>query len=593
MIELRDYQEELLKKIDGYLSKKKGNPCAVAPTGSGKGFIIGAFIERKLQKEPDAGILMVTHSKELIIQDKEKLLSLWPDAPIGIYSASIGKKIIDKPVTMAGIQSIIRVPEIPAYSYILVDEAHMINNEDIGSYRKLFRLVREKNPAMRVIGFTATPFRLGQGLITEGNAIFDDLLQSVTTLDLQKKGYLAWLSTKQTEKEYDTEGITIRGGEFVEKELQERVMSFDGNAAVCDEIVRSAERFGKKHILVFCTGIEHASAIRDMLNERGLRTECITGEMDKAEREELIAGFKSGEIRALTNINVLSIGFDFADIDMLAMLRPTCSMALWQQQCGRGLRVKSDGSKCLVLDFAGNTKRLGPINMIKASMVKKKGKGRKRKDDGKPLVKTCPVCNEIYPIQMRKCPSCGYTKTPAELFYELSGIDVNGRDDAGYIFIGSWYWHATEEKKSGRPMLMCFYRPYFDRDEEISVLYCVNSPYQKLKDKARAELRKAILSAELHSGRPAPIDDPGDTKALAHRLNQLPAPFAVIWSKEPSATGSGFYHIDRFVYPDDSVIFSNLKQTRTELEAIEKKKQPYRRNRDWIAKSSYSGSMLH
>ena len=557
----------MLKKVDDYLKKKKGNPCCVLPTGSGKTFVIASFIQRKLLANQNYKLLMVTHQKELIEQNDDKLLMIWPEAPIGIYSASVGEKDLSQPITMAGIQSLIRANDIPGYDYVIVDECHMINNEDTGSYRKLFHIIEEKNPAMRVIGLTATPYRLGQGMITDEPAIFSDLIQTISTLQLQERGYLAWLSTKQTEKEYDTTGIAVRGGEFVEKELQERVVNFKDNEAVCDEIVRNAVNFNKKHILIFCTGIKHSMMISEMLCQRGMKAEYITGEMDKPHREDLINRFVSGEIQVMCHTNVLSTGFDYSEIDMIVWLRPTMSTALFVQGNGRGLRKKKDGGKCLVLDFAGNTKRLGPINSIVPPKKKRGKKGKKDMPKGAPT-RTCPVCHEIFAVASSKCPSCGWKPPLKEIVYELSGIDINGTDKAGFMFCSSWYWYDTTERKSGQPMLILYVKPYFQKDSEIRVLQCINSEYPKIQKKARKSLMEAVKAVS-----PTSILIPQnawrDTKLIAHRLSFSPAPFAVIWEKETNQSGSEFYRIYRFIYPDSSPEFLNLRAIREELEKTE------------------------
>jgi DNA repair protein RadD len=117
----------------------------------------------------------------------------------------------------------------------------------------------------------------------------------------------------------------------------------------------------RKAWLVFCTGVKHAEHVAEVLRQHGVATECVLGETPKKERERIIADFKAGRIRALTNANVLTTGFDYPDIDLIAMLRPTMSASLYVQMAGRGMRVKSHTDHCLVLDFAGVVEAHGPI----------------------------------------------------------------------------------------------------------------------------------------------------------------------------------------------------------------------------------------
>ena len=551
-IKLRDYQEELLKKLDDYLATKTGNPCAVLATGAGKGFCIAAFLQRKLESNPELKLLMVTHQKELIEQNTEKLLEIWPDAPVGIYSASVGEKELTKPITMAGIQSLIRAKDIIGYDYVIVDEAHRINNEKVGSYRKLFDKILEKNPKMRVVGFTATPYRLGQGMITDSPAIFSGMVRSISTAQLQEQGYLAYLTTKQTEIVYNTKGIPVRGGEYALKELQERVTSFNGNGSVCDEIVASAKKFKKKHILIFCVGVSHAEKIAQMLDRRGLITEIVTGDMDKSKREKILSDFKSGRLQAIASVNVVTTGFDYPEVDMIAMLRPTKSTSLHVQMLGRGLRKKKNGGTCLVLDFVGNTAEHGPINAIYPP------KKHKKKGSRGPITqetKICPKCKEIVLQRISTCPSCGYKWPAKEIVYSLTGIDVNGDMNKGCLFPAKWFWYPTKEKKSGKPMLMCFFDPP-GKKQGYCELFCINSGSEIIRNDARNRLDSILSRFDLDDIEER--DEKWIREKAAH-LNKRKAPDCVIWKRETGFNNARIYTTTQMYWVNDS---------RAEVEAL-------------------------
>jgi DNA repair protein RadD len=171
---LRAYQQRAIDQLYDWMKNNEGNPCLVLPTGSGKSHIIAAICKDALQNWPETRILMLTHVKELIEQNAEKLRSLWPGAPMGIYSASIGKRELGEPITFAGIQSVRnKARMIGGVDLIIIDESHFIGHKDEGGYRKLIAELTEINPHLRVIGLTATPYRLGHGLITDKPAIFD------------------------------------------------------------------------------------------------------------------------------------------------------------------------------------------------------------------------------------------------------------------------------------------------------------------------------------------------------------------------------------------------------------------------------------
>ena len=400
MVTLRDYQQRAIDDLYRWFQKgNEGNPCLVLPTGSGKSHIIAEFCKDVIQNWPDQRVLILTHVKELIEQDVEKILMAWPTAPLGIYSASIGSKRLGEPITVAGIQSIRKhAAKVGHIDIVIVDEAHLISHKDEGGYRTFLKDLQTINPALRVIGLTATPYRLGHGLITEGDALFNDLIDPTSIEELVSKGYLAPLRSKGTDLRLSTEGVHKRGGEFIESELQAAVNTRSQNERIVREVIaRGADR---KSWLFFCTGVDHALTMRMVLEEHGINAACVLGETPKIEREKILERFKAGELRAITNANVLTTGFDYPDIDLIAMCRPTMSPGLYVQMAGRGMRPKSHCKDCLVLDFAGVIQTHGPI--VNVNPPSKKGTG-----NGEAPVKLCEQCQELYPGD-RICPECGW-----------------------------------------------------------------------------------------------------------------------------------------------------------------------------------------
>ena len=208
----------------------------------------------------------------------------------------------------------------------IIDECHLVSHKNEGGYRTLLAELLLINPAMRVIGLTATPFRLGHGLITDKPALFDALIEPVSIEELIFKGHLATLRSKVTRAKLDTSGVHKRGGEFIESELQAAVDNDDLNSAVVREVI--AQAGGRKAWLFFCAGVDHARHVAEVLNDYGVVADCVTGETPKKERARMLADFKAGKIRALTNANVLTTGFDYPDIDLIAMMRPTMKYML-------------------------------------------------------------------------------------------------------------------------------------------------------------------------------------------------------------------------------------------------------------------------
>ena len=332
---LRDYQQRAIDQLYQWMRDGgEGNPCLVLPTGAGKSHIVAELCKDAVQNWPDTRILMLTHVKELILQNAEKMREHWPNAPLGIYSASIGRKELDEPITFAGIQSISKKSaQIGHVDLIIIDECHLVSHKDEGGYRSLIAELTAINPALRVIGLTATPYRLGHGLITDAPAIFSALIEPVSIEELIYKGFLATLRSKPTKAKLSTDGVHKRGGEFIESELQAAMNTDDNNYAVVREIISRAD--DRKAWLFFCAGVAHAEAVRDVLKEHGVTAECVTGATSKTERERILREYKAGKIKALTNANVLTTGFDYPNIDLIAMMRPTMSPALYVQKIGR------------------------------------------------------------------------------------------------------------------------------------------------------------------------------------------------------------------------------------------------------------------
>ena len=200
------------------------------------------FIREVLEAWPDQRILIITHVRELIGQNHAELLRLWPEAPAGIYSSGLKRREIDAQILFAGIQSIHRrAYDVQRADLILVDEAHLIPRRADTMYRRFLGDLAAINPYLKVIGLTATPFRLDSGLLHEGSeALFTDLAYEVSVRELIVQGYLCPLVSKQTETQLDVSGVGIRGGEFIASQLEAAVDQDPITRAAVDEIVASA-----------------------------------------------------------------------------------------------------------------------------------------------------------------------------------------------------------------------------------------------------------------------------------------------------------------------------------------------------------------
>lgn len=538
---LRDYQRRAIEELFDWLCNHSGDPCVVLPTGSGKSVVIAHICKTALTSWPETRILMLTHVKELIEQNADKMRAVWPGAPLGICSAGLGRRELAEPITFAGIQSVAkRSADIGHVDVVLIDEAHLVGHEEQGGYRTLISELRVINPHMRVIGLTATPWRLGHGLITNKPAIFDDLIEPVTIEELIHKGYLAPLRSKITDERFDLSGVHTRGGEFVEPDLQAATDIEDKNQKIADEIMRRAE--GRRAWLLFCTGVAHAEHMRNALMSRGVLAATVTGETPAAERANILRAFRRGQIRAVTNANVLTTGFDYPDIDLIALLRPTKSPTLYMQMAGRGLRPKSHSDHCLVLDFAGAVSMHGPITCVREPQ--KKGSG-----GGEAPAKTCPECGEIVALSARVCLGCGHEFPKSESVTKRHNDDIMGEDVEQTDSVLDWYWSVHTAKASGKKMLRVDY--YLGSGERISE-YLAVAHEGFAGNKSLRALEKITRSAggDVDSDWGAALwctlDGEALAKSLSHAagyLNDLPKPSSVVYAPDGK-----FFRVKRRVW---------------------------------------------
>lgn len=463
---LREYQQRAIDQLyEWFKANKSGHPCLVLPTGSGKSHIVAAMCKDAVMHWPQTRILMLTTQKELLEQNADKMRQHWPGAPLGMYSAAIGKKQLGEPITFAGIQSVAKKCHLLGHiDLIIVDECHQISHKDEGGYRTLINQLIAKNPALRVIGLTATEYRLGHGLITDKPALFDDLIKPVSIEELIYGGYLSVLRSKVTKTKLSTDGVKKRGGEYIESELQRAVDTNPQNIAVVDEVIERAE--DRRSWLFFCSGVQHSEHIRDVLRSRGIVAECVTGATPKSERERIISEFKAGRVQALTNANVLTTGFDAPNVDLIVLLRPTMSASLYVQMVGRGLRLKDHTDHCLVLDFAGAVAHHGPITAVKPP--KKAGSG-----NGEAPVKLCDECGELVHPTVKTCPACGHEfPPPKEKHYTLHNDDIMGISGTE-MDVSAWTWRVKTSRTTGVEMLMVSYYAGLT-DMPIKEYICIN-----------------------------------------------------------------------------------------------------------------------
>lgn len=432
MYSMRYYQEEAIQSIFDYFSEKAGNPVIALPTGTGKSLVIAEFIRRVMFQWPTQRIMMLTHVKELIEQNYEKLTSIWPTAPAGIFSAGVGRKDTALPVIFGGVQSVVKA--IAAFGWIdllIVDECHLISPNDETMYQTVINELKKVNPFIKVIGLSATPYRLKMGYITEGG-IFTDVCYDRTDIDsftrFIAEGFLAPLYPRPTETKIDVSGVALTGGEFNQRQLGEASDNDKVSWAACEETIRICP--DRKSWMVFAANVHHAETLSEMLNALGVDASFVHSKLSSQENTDRINAFKSGELTALVNMNKLTTGFDHPPVDLIVDLQATNSPSKHVQKLGRGTRPAPwvGKSHCVVLDFAGNVPRNGPIN-DPVIPGKPKGSG-----GGDMIVKVCQNeyrnqtiirqgCGTYNYGAARYCICCGEEFKFATKIFKTAGLD--------------------------------------------------------------------------------------------------------------------------------------------------------------------------
>ena len=398
---LRPYQADAVAAVYRHLRERDDQPCVVIPTGGGKTPII-ATIARDCVQTWQGRILLLAHVRELLTQTAAHLDALDPRLNFGVYCAGLGRRELRRAALIASIQSVYQKAEaLGPVDLVIVDEGHLIPLDGEGMYRTLLENLRWINPQLRVIGFTATPYRLDAGPICRPDGLLNQVCYEVGVRDLITRGFLSPLKAKASREKTDTSNLSVRAGDFVASEL-EALLDDDARVrAAVAEIRRLA--LDRVSILIFCAGVTHARHVARVLQEQGESAGVVTGDTDTDERDRLIQDFRAGRLRLLCNVQVLTVGFDAPNVDCVVLLRPTLSPGLYYQQVGRGFRLCTGKSDCLVLDFAGNVLRHGPVDGLTPPSPATAGK----RDGAAPLAKECPECAALVALATRTC-ECGH-----------------------------------------------------------------------------------------------------------------------------------------------------------------------------------------
>jgi DNA repair protein RadD len=416
-LKLRTYQEEAIEAVYEHLRTRDDNPCVVLPTGTGKSIVLAKIATDAVQKW-SGRVLILAHVKELLEQNADKIRVLCPELDVGVYSASLNSRDTDHAVIVAGIQSVYnKACELGPFDLIVIDEAHLLNSDAENSmYKSFLNDMKVINPNVRLIGLTATPFRMKGGEICKPENLLNHICYEAGLKEMIAQDYLSPLVSRAGRAEACFDKLHIRGGEFISSEVEDLMDNSQLVDAACREIVSLTQ--DRNSVLIFTSSVEHCQHVAEKIAAySGMECGIVTGSTSAGLRAEILSRFKGEEVPAdffsskkplkyLANVNVLTTGFDATNTDCIVLLRPTNSAGLLVQMVGRGTRLHPGKQDCLVLDYGGNIMRHGPVDMIQ---VKEPGSR-----NGEAPAKKCPECLALIHAAYMTCPECGYKFPPPE-----------------------------------------------------------------------------------------------------------------------------------------------------------------------------------
>ncbi|MGO2148599.1 MULTISPECIES: DEAD/DEAH box helicase [Halomonas] len=383
---LRPYQTDAVKRVITHFRASSEPAVVVLPTGSGKSLVIA-----ELARLARGRVLVLAHVRELVEQNHAKYQAYGLKADI--FSAGLKRKEASRQVVFGSVQSVVRNLEAfndEGFTLLVIDECHRVSLDKDASYRQVIDHLRAQNAKLKVLGLTATPYRLGQGFIYHRHyhgmvrgsdaSFFRDCVFEQPLRLMVKQGYLAEPKRLDMAIEgYDFSMLaSAENGHYREAELNLVVAGNRATPMIISQIVeRATERHG---VMIFAATVAHAEEIMGYLPAD--QAALITGATPSVERTKLIDAFKARELKYLVNVSVLTTGFDAPHVDLIAMLRPTESVSLYQQIAGRGLRLSPGKQDCLILDYAGN-----PWDLYAPEVGEPKPPG-----DNEPVQVECPAC---------------------------------------------------------------------------------------------------------------------------------------------------------------------------------------------------------
>jgi len=428
----RAYQVSALESIWQAL-KTEYSVLLESPCAAGKTIIFAKIAQRLLAENPSFRVLILTDREVLVTQSRDKLLRVAPELSlsVGVACASVsGDKRLDARVTIASRQTLIRrLGSFAPVQLVIVDECHLLATPKEGDaeppdqFGAIISTLRKYNPRMRLLGVTATPYRLNDGYIygtrnaPKCQPYFTEVHHRITVGELQSMGFLAPLIGKVAVPaglETRLDNTSLVSGEY-------NLGTISGIMSEGQHIRSAVEAWqqhasDRKKTIAFCVTIAHAEKLAAAFNADGIRALPIHSELDTLDSYANMESLRNGEGQVFCSVAQLTTGMDVADIDCILMARPTKSAALYKQILGRGQRISPGKENCLVLDMVGNSNEFG-TDLDKLKIRYRQSTAPSERNPAG--IKYCPTCDiELHPA-VRVCPECGY-----EFVFEADAPDL-------------------------------------------------------------------------------------------------------------------------------------------------------------------------
>lgn len=383
-IKLRDYQQKAIADVHKAWAAGFRRPCVVMPCGAGKSVTVAEIARRTTAKGNRVQFLV--HRQELC----EQIYETFRDYGVDMTLCDIGM-----------VQTVCRrTGNMLPPSLIVTDENHHCL---AASYRKIY----EAFPKAYCVGVTATPIRLGGGGLGDVN---DILITGPTVKELIGRECLAPFDY-YAPAVADLSGIRVkRTGDYDPTDIEAAL----NKPQIYGDVIKYYRTLAPgMQAVCYCPTIAHSEYMAENFSGNGIPAAHIDGKTPKGKRAEIIAKFRSGEIKILCNVDLISEGFDVPDCGAAILLRPTKSLTLYIQQAMRCMRFKP-GKRAVIIDHVGNVHRFGlPDQDFEWSLDPAPKKTKGDKTDSELKISMCPKCFSVY-SQSPVCPVCGYAKPKQE-----------------------------------------------------------------------------------------------------------------------------------------------------------------------------------